>query len=61
MSLNDYIGTSNQFTSVPDKIPDINRQEQVSYGMEMAQRAAQQAQVAPEPVKVMPPIMPVAN
>jgi hypothetical protein len=59
--LNTFIDTTNKFTAAPDKMPVVDRSQHVNLGVEMAHRAAAQSQMAPEPIKAMPPIMPVAN
>jgi len=43
-----------------DTVPPVDRSQQVNYGLEMAQRAAQQQQ-QPAPMPPMPAIVPVAN
>jgi len=59
--LNKFIDTARQFTAPPsmDTLPSADHAQQVNYGVEMAQRAAQQQPVPPMPP--MPPIVPVAN
>jgi hypothetical protein len=59
--INTFINTTEKFTAAPDGIPAIDRSQQMSYGIGMAQRAAEQSQRTPEPPAVMPPIIPVAN
>lgn len=59
--LNTHINTTQQFTAAPDKIPVVDRSAHVNFGIELAQRAAQQRQAPPEPIKTMPPINPIAN
>lgn len=61
--LNTHINTTEKFTTSAsmDSLPVVDRSAHVNLGVEMAQRAAQQRQAAPEPIKAMPPIMPVAN
>lgn len=59
--LNAHINTAEKFTGHSDTMPVVDRSQHVNLGLEIAQRAAQQNQAAPEPIKAMPPIMPVAN
>lgn len=61
--LNSYIDTAQKFAAPAsmDTIPGCDRSQQVSYGVELAQRAAQQQKQEIPPPKAMPPIVPVAN
>jgi len=62
--LNTFINTAQKFTAPAsmDTVPPMDRSQQVNYGLELAQRAAQQQQQAqPAPMPPMPPIVPVAN
>jgi len=56
--LNKFIDTARQFTAPPsmDTLPSADHAQQVNYGVEMAQRAAQQ-----QPVPPMPPMPPMAG
>lgn len=59
--LNTFIDTARQFTAPAsmDTLPSADHTSQVSLGVEMANRAAQQQ--PPPPMPAMPPIIPVAN
>ena len=59
--LNTFIDTARQFTAPAsmDTLPSADHASQVSLGVEMANRAAQQQ--PPPPMPAMPPIIPVAN
>ena len=60
--LNSFIVTAQRFTAPADGIPVTDHSQQMSYGMGMAQRAAQQAAApATPPPAAMQPIVPVAN
>lgn len=61
--LNTHINTSEKFTAPAsmDSLPTVDRSSHVNFGVELANRAAAQRQMPPEPVMAMPPIMPVAN
>lgn len=57
--LNTHIDTARNFTAPPDKIPAIDRSQQVNVGVEIAQRSGQQ--VPPPAPTPMRPIVPIAN
>jgi len=57
--LNTFIDTTRKFTAEPDKIPVIDRSQQINVGLEIAQRTGQRT--PPPPPATMPPIVPIAN
>lgn len=59
MSLNDKIDTASKFTAPAAGIPQKDQSEQVSIGLEWAKRL--ESRPAPDPVKTLTPIIPVAN
>jgi hypothetical protein len=58
-NLYNHIETAEQFAATQAQVPSVDHSSQAAIGLDMAQRAA--ATPAPEPVKQMPPIVPVAN
>jgi len=59
MNLNDQIDTASKFAAAPSGVPQKDQSQQVSVGLEWAKRL--ESRPAPEPVKTLTPIVPVAN
>jgi len=59
MNLNDQIDTATKYTAASQGVPVKDQSEQVSVGLEWAKRL--ESRPAPEPVKTLIPIIPLAN
>jgi hypothetical protein len=59
MNLNDQIDTASKFAPAPAGIPQKDQSQQISVGLEWAKRL--ESRPAPEPIKTLTPIVPVAN
>lgn len=57
--LNDRINTASKFTGEQTGIPQKDQSQQVSIGFDWAKRL--ESKPVPEPIKLMAPIVPVAN
>jgi len=59
MNLNDQIDTASKYTAATEGIPQKDQSAQVGIGLEWAKRL--ESRPAPEPIKTLTPIVPVAS
>ncbi len=59
MKLNEQIDIAAKFTAAPQGVPVKDQSEQTTVGLEWAKRLESQAPT--EPIKTLPPIVPIAN
>jgi hypothetical protein len=59
MNLNSQIDIASKFATAPQGVPVKDQSEQMRVGLDWAKRL--ESQPPPEPIKVLTPIVPVAN